>query len=176
MASQRQQSSAANISFSKICLTTDFSKNAAAALPYAVTLARQFNGEISLVHVFDGMYLYEAAVEAEEGEFPNPAHWLDPIYKRLEVRIKELAVEYAKRENVSFTPVLLTGHAVDQIVEFLNVNRMDCLVIATHGRKGISHALYGSIAESLVRLSPLPVITIRPARLPAEKSSKIKRS
>lgn len=148
--------------FSNICLTTDFSKNAEAALPYAVTLARQFNGTISLVHVFDGLYLYEAAIEAEDGEFPNPTHWIDPIYGRLEIKLNALADKYSKQENIQVRPVLLKGNAVDQVVEFVAANKMDCLVISTHGRKGIRHALYGSIAERLIRTSHFPVLTIHP--------------
>ena len=150
--------------FAEICLTTDFSKNAEAAVPYAVELARRDGGKIWLVHVFDGTYLYEATREADEAAFPNPAHWIDPIYHRLQTRIQELATEYTAREGVVFTPVLLNGDPIDEIVKFIQSHALDCLTIATHGYRGISHALYGSVAERLVRTSPCPVLSVRPPR------------
>ena len=67
------------IEISQICITTDFSENSETAIPYGVELAKRFNSRIWLVHVFDGTYLYDAAQEAGEGHFPNPAHWIDPL-------------------------------------------------------------------------------------------------
>ena len=148
--------------FSKICLTTDFSKNAEAALPFAASLARRFSSAILLVHVFDGNYLYDAAREADEDQFPNPAHWIDPIYHKLEMRLKQLAADYSQRENIVFTPVLLKGDTIDEIVKYIRGNGIDCLAIATHGRRGVSHLLHGSVAERLVRISPCPVLSVRP--------------
>jgi nucleotide-binding universal stress UspA family protein len=83
----------------------------------------------------------------------------------LERKLQELAARYSKQENIPVVPVLLKGNAVDQVVEFAAANKMDCLVISTHGRKGIQHALYGSIAERLNRISHVPVLTIHPAAL-----------
>ena len=152
--------------FSCICLTTDFSKNAEAAVPLAAKLARQFNGKVFLVHVFDGAYLFEAFAEAGEGDFPNPAHWIDPLYPRLEKRLKELADEYSAREKTLFSPVLLKGNKVQETVKFLADQQINCLVIATHGRTGLGHLMLGSMAEHLVRLSPCPVLTVCPVRRP----------
>jgi len=146
----------------KICLTTDFSHSAEAAVPYAVTLAKNFKATISLVHVFDGTSLFDAAEEAGEGEFPNPAHWIDPLFPRLEARLTALAAEYSSRNNVSFIPVLLKGSTIKEIVKFLKNEKMGYLVIATHGRTGLNHALFGSVADRLVRSSPCPVLIVRP--------------
>ena len=148
--------------FLKICLTTDFSRNAEAALPAAASIGRSFNSTMLLVHVFDGSFLYDAALEADEGQFPNPAHWIDPIYHKLEIRLKQLAADYSQRENIAFTPVLLKGDTIDEIVKFIRTNGIDCLAIATHGRRGVSHLLHGSVAERLVRISPCPVLSVRP--------------
>jgi nucleotide-binding universal stress UspA family protein len=54
---------------------------------------------------------------------------------------------------------VLTGRASDEIVEAAKTR--DALLIATHGRKGLSHALLGSVAERVVRLATVPVIVIR---------------
>ena len=53
------------------------------------------------------------------------------------------------------------------IVETAEAEHVDLLVMATHGRTGLSHLLIGSVAERVVRTAPCPVLTIRP---PAEKA------
>ena len=156
--------------FSNICLTTDFSTNCTAVIPFAVDLAKKFNGIIWYVHVFDGMYLIEAAAEAGEGHFPNPSHWIDPLYNKLGTKLREEAIALSAAHGVHFNPVMLRGNAVVEIVKLIKKENMDCLMLTTHGRTGVAHFLFGSTAERLVRFSPCPVLTVRPH--PHEHESK----
>ena len=55
-----------------------------------------------------------------------------------------------------------TGNVYDLIIDVATKNGCDLVVIGTHGRRGVSHALLGSVAEKVVRLSPVPVLTVRP--------------
>lgn len=55
--------------------------------------------------------------------------------------------------------IVLTGRASDEIVEAAKTR--DALLLATHGRKGVAHALLGSVAERVVRLATVPVIVVR---------------
>jgi len=54
------------------------------------------------------------------------------------------------------------GEPAAEIVEFAQQGGFDLIVMSTHGRTGIAHALLGSVAERVVRRSPVPVLTIRP--------------
>jgi nucleotide-binding universal stress UspA family protein len=56
------------------------------------------------------------------------------------------------------------GEPAAEIVTFAKENAVDLLVLGTHGRTGIEHALMGSIAERVVRRAHCPVLTVRPAR------------
>ena len=150
------------IDVSNICVATDFSKNSEAAVPFAVGMAQKFGGKISLVHVFDGTYLFDAAAEAGDPNFTTPQHWIDPIYPKLKIKLNELAIAWSARDGVPFSPVLLTGHTIKEISKFVRDAKVNLLVISTHGRTGLSHAVFGSIAERLVQLSPCPVLTVRP--------------
>ena len=150
------------IQMKNICVTTDFSINSAAVIPYALDIAKLYSSQIWLVHVFDGTYLYEAAEEGGEGHFPNPAHWLDPIYARLENKLQEDAAQLSANHGIRFNPVLLKGDTVSEIVKYIKSAEVDCLILSTHGRTGLAHMLFGSIAERLVRSSSCPVLTIRP--------------
>ena len=58
--------------------------------------------------------------------------------------------------------VLLTSHApAATIVEYAGQERIDLIVIGTHGRGGVAHLLMGSVAERVVRTAPCPVLTVR---------------
>jgi nucleotide-binding universal stress UspA family protein len=58
--------------------------------------------------------------------------------------------------------VLEAASPATALVEYARRNRIDLVVMATHGRTGITHLLLGSTAEKLVRTAPVPVLTVRP--------------
>jgi nucleotide-binding universal stress UspA family protein len=66
--------------------------------------------------------------------------------------------------------VLLSGRAGRNIVDYAREKRIDLIVVGTHGRTGISHAILGSVAETVVRLAPCLVLTV-PASVMAERSA-----
>jgi len=147
------------VSFKTIVLTTDLSDNADAAVPYAVELAKKWGGEIRLVHVVEDA-VYYANPAATEGMVP--VEWMVANRKSREMQLKDLAAKLASKENIAVKDVLLQGHAANVIVDYAKMENADCIVIATHGRTGLSHFLFGSVAERVVRLSLIPVLSIRP--------------
>jgi universal stress protein A len=57
---------------------------------------------------------------------------------------------------------VVVGSPADEIVKVAAAEHVDLIVIATHGRTGLSHLVMGSVAERVVRTAPCPVMTIRP--------------
>jgi nucleotide-binding universal stress UspA family protein len=57
------------------------------------------------------------------------------------------------------------GSPADEIRRFAEAERVDLVVMATHGRTGLEHIVMGSVAERVVRLCTMPVLTVKPARL-----------
>ena len=57
------------------------------------------------------------------------------------------------------------GKPADEIVNYANKNKIDLIVMASHGRSGISRWAYGSVAEKVVRKAPCPVLTVRPKQV-----------
>jgi nucleotide-binding universal stress UspA family protein len=149
----------AMIAFKKILLTTDLSPSAASVTPYAVELARKFDGTVHLVNVFEDTVYYASAMADAPLEF---AAWIAESHAIRERELAGLAVELAATHGVKVEPVLLRGHAAAGIVKHAQDIQADCIVIATHGRTGFSHLLFGSVAEKVVRLSACPVLTVRP--------------
>lgn len=58
--------------------------------------------------------------------------------------------------------LLATGYAPEEILKAAKEHACDLIVMGTHGRKGIDRIIFGSVAEKVVKTSPIPVLTIRP--------------
>lgn len=152
------------IQFKNILLTTDLSENANAAAPYAAELARRFQGRIQLLHVVEDLLYFPTA--PEPGSYAiDPVAILESVRCERKKQLEQCAKELSNREHLEVKPVLLDGHPATAIVKFAVDQKVDCLVVATHGRTGLSHFIFGSVAEKLVRMSACPVLSVRPAKI-----------
>ena len=144
----------------KIVLTTDLSANADAATDYAITLAKKFGASIFLIHVFESDIYYAGTLES--ASMNDPAEWFKHAREKRIKALKEFAATLSAASGLPVMDVFREGHAANEIVNFAKVENADCIVIATHGRSGISHLLFGSVAERVVRMSHCPVLSVRP--------------
>jgi universal stress protein A len=149
------------IAFKNIVVTTDLSENANEALPYAVDLARKYNGTLTLLHVCEDPAYYASAAAAE-GFVVDVGTWTEKIVKEREEALKERAAQRTKEFDLEFKPVMRNGHASSEIVAFAKESKADVVVIATHGRTGLSHLVFGSVAERVIRHCPCAVLSVRP--------------
>ncbi len=139
---------------------TDFSPASDLALPWAELLARTFEARLVLLHVLE--FTYEALLElAEEGSLEPVG---EVIARRLEDRARaDLA---ARAERLAPCETLLrtglgAGTCRLRIVEAIQEVEADLVVMGTHGRSGVDRLRFGSVAEYVVRTSPVPVLTVR---------------
>jgi universal stress protein A len=140
---------------------TDFSDYSTQALSHAFELARTFAAKLSLLHVLEpSPYL---------GEFTPPTMGEDLLGDLVRQASAGLDRMLPKAQNaqIEVTRSVVMGSPPLKIVETAEAEHVDLIVMATHGRTGLSHLLIGSVAERVVRTSPCPVLTIRPA---AEKA------
>jgi nucleotide-binding universal stress UspA family protein len=145
------------IQINSILAPTDFSTHSKLAVRYACQLAERLNAALHLLHV-----LSEIVPAA-----PDPL--LMPVmppqfYKETEDRAAatlEQLPESGWEEPPSIVRAVRWGSPVDAIVSYAIDHKLSMIVIATHGRAGLSHVLLGSVAERIVRESPCPVLTIR---------------
>lgn len=142
--------------FKKILVPTDFSSHSVAATVLAAELAQRFEAAVTLLHVFEPSY-YTAA---EGYPFVTP----DEV-RRVMARHKEaLAVAQREAQAAGAQRVdsqLVQGSAASEVVALAKSGSYDLIVMGTHGRTGLKHALMGSVAEKIVRTSPCPVLTVR---------------
>ena len=140
---------------SRILVPVDFSEASNRAVDYAIGLAGKLDGTIYLVHVIG-----VPALGVPELGVALTSTVIDTLVRDGQDALDKLVS--SRRDKARFgDPVLRTGDARDVILHAAEEVRADLIVMATHGRRGLSRALIGSVAESIVRTSPIPVLTIR---------------
>jgi nucleotide-binding universal stress UspA family protein len=145
------------MSIDTILCPIDFSAASEGALRYAVSIAAKLGAtQIHVLHAHqppsvalpDGSLVPDRAAEA----------------KQLAARELEAVAKRYSAHDVSVTPHLTEGAPYQSIVEHARALGADLVVMGTHGRTGLKHALLGSVAERVVRLSDVPVCTVRSPR------------
>jgi nucleotide-binding universal stress UspA family protein len=146
-----------DVSWRRICCPVDFSDPARAALQVAVALARRFDADLTLFHAYQlpGYTLPEGSVVASPKMLQELA---DQAERHLE-EWRRLALELGAPRVAILKSV---GEPAIEIVEYAKETAQDLLVLGTHGRTGLRHALVGSIAERVVRRAGCPVLTVHP--------------
>ncbi len=136
-----------------ILVPIDFSEASEKALRYAGRFREQFGSKITLLHVIQPM-----VYPADFGYPPTIVDTLDQaVRSQTEVRLNELAGEGATRVDT----LIRVGQPYFEIVAAAKDLDVDLIIINTHGRTGLKHALLGSTAERVVRHAPCPVLTVR---------------
>ena len=142
------------IEFRHVLVPVDFGEPSQLALREATSLAKRFGSQLTLVHVFEiPAYIYVGTPYVTTDLFGTVE---EAARQQLDKTLREVqaAVPGAKA-------VLRNGAPSAEILAVIEALRPDLVIIGTHGRKGVSHALLGSVAEKIVRLSPTPVLTFR---------------
>lgn len=133
-----------------ILFPTDFSTASDAALAHAEAVAKQSNAKLLIVHVEEPPLAYGGG-ELYYG-LPEPSS--ERIRKMLDdVRPKDPSVAFSHR--------LVMGDPAGEIVRIAGEEKVDSIVLGTHGRTGLSRLLMGSVAEGVVRRAPCPVLVYR---------------
>ena len=142
----------------KILVPTDFSDHSERAAAYAVELAKRYEAdEIHCVHVSD--------IPADL--LATSAYYMTGPSEQFIEQVREegrKGLEAFARKNFEDRPVhtvFLEGRPFVEIIRYARENQIDLIVISTHGRSGIKHALFGSVAEQVVRNAPCPVLVVK---------------
>ena len=142
-----------------ILVPVDYSESGDAAMAYAESLAREYGAEMHLVHVYEQTFAY---VDAGFAGAPVPADVQPADLKEEEAKLEQIT----PAGDIKFRRAFLVGSPTDDLVKYAKDNKIDLVVMGTHGRTGLTRLLMGSVAEGVVRRSPCPVLTIKQ---PAEK-------
>ena len=149
--------------FTRILVPTDFSEPSDAALEYAKALATRFGASLHLIHVVEdalvtGVFGGEAYIPESMGVVEGMR---EDAEHRLNARLTPL-----ERNRLRATVGVLNGPNAPTILNTAREWGIDLIVMGTHGRTGVVHALMGSVAERVVRSAPCPVLTVH-AQMPS---------
>jgi nucleotide-binding universal stress UspA family protein len=142
-----------------IVVPVDFGEASDAALAYARMLALRFNASMSVVHVHDNETLAPAAfLPPEVYVGPSPNAEKDARHD-LHVRLTALLRPGDTPDGTSVE--VLHGPTSKAIVEYANRCGASLIVMGTHGRRGLAHAVLGSVAAQVLRMASCPVLIVR---------------
>ncbi|MDD5582939.1 MAG: universal stress protein [Candidatus Marinimicrobia bacterium] len=144
------------VEIKKILLTTDFSEYADYAIAYAIEFADKFKAKLGLLHVIEPIIA------------PTDFTWENFDIAQLEKQ----SMDYAKQsldkiihekfpKNIHVDPLIRYGRSFEEIINCAKEDNYDMIIMSTHGLTGISHILFGSTTEKVVRKSPVPVLTVQ---------------
>jgi universal stress protein A len=142
--------------FEKILTAIDFSDSSDFAFEYALTLARQFQSELTVMHVINepvdlrGFYVPHISFEQLEKEIEEGAE-----------KMMEKFCQTKMGDFSGYTTTVVAGIPYEEIIRKAEETGASLIVLGTHGRTGIDHLIFGSTAERVVRGAACPVLTIR---------------
>jgi nucleotide-binding universal stress UspA family protein len=148
-----------SIMYQRIMVAVDGSETSQRGLQEAIHLAKDQKARLAIVHVIDIVVVFGA------GQFPG-------TYVEATRELARNTIEHARataqaagiEPEIQTREIVTTGyHVGDTIAELARDWKADLLVVGTHGRRGVSRLLIGSVAERIVRAAPCPLLLIRGA-------------
>ena len=143
--------------FNKILFATDLSKISEYAFDYALTLSEEFNAKLIILHVISqpidlqGFYVPHISFETIEHEIAISAEKMMDKFCRKKIKSYD-----------NYEKFIVTGIPDIEILKKADMEKVDLIVIGTHGRVGVDRFLFGSTAEKVIKKAVCPVMTVRP--------------
>jgi nucleotide-binding universal stress UspA family protein len=137
-----------------ILVPTDFGEASAAALSYASALAKKLGAEVVVLHAFEIPF-----VGFPDGAMVASAEMTSRILEGAKIGLDKAMAAHAS-DGVAIRSLVRQGDAWKTILDTAVELSAGMIVMGTHGRKGLPRALIGSVAEKVVRTSPIPVLTV----------------
>jgi len=138
-----------------ILIAVDLSESSALVIKKGMELAIKMEASVILSSVIP---MYVDYLQSQMSMVPTP--W-DEIYTaQKEAAIKELKLVQDKFPNIPIEIYVEVGNAKDVVIEKATKDKVDYIVVGTHGRTGFTHVVMGSTAEYIVRHATMPVMVV----------------
>ncbi len=138
-----------------ILCPVDFSEGSRRALDYAGLLARRCDAELIVLHAVE-----DAPLFTTYGPIPDLS-----VKGELESNTQRDLLALAAGTEIESGKIrteVIHGPSSKAILQYAEQQRVDLIVMASHGRSGLEHAIFGSVTERVVRRAPCPVLIVRP--------------
>ncbi len=143
--------------FKKILFPVDLTGASQGVVPYVAAMGTKFNAEIHLLYVgrifeqLQSIYVPHPSIKQMETD----------ILAGAAKKLGEFAEEFFET-CPSCQKKVVIGETAEEIIDYAKKEKMDLIIMGTHGRKGLEKMLFGSVAEKVVRMSPVPVLCVNP--------------
>jgi nucleotide-binding universal stress UspA family protein len=146
------------VTFKRILCATDFSPSALLALRFALDLARQADGAVTLLHSIEFLAEEEPRMVAQF----DVLAFRQRLQEEAKMRLEEL-VAAESRTWASIETEVVIGRPYREVLKAADARQSDLIVMGAQGRGGIGLALFGSTTQQVVRGASCPVLTVREA-------------
>ena len=146
----------ADEAFTRILCPVDFSPPALQALGFALDLARQAGGSVTVLHAIEWLADEEPRAQAHFNVPEYRLHLIEDAHSRLQAVLAD-----EPRTGCDVKDVVVTGRAYHQILEAAAAQEADLIVMGAQGRGGVGLTLFGSTTQQVVRAATCPVLTVR---------------
>jgi nucleotide-binding universal stress UspA family protein len=143
----------------KILFPVDFSGVSPKIVPWVQMMAEKFKAEIHLLFVARGLaylsdvYVMPVIIQNIQGE----------IIKGGETAMEEFVAAHFDKYPALKAKVIL-GDAAEGILDYITSEGIDLVIMGTHGRKGLERVFFGSVADRVIKMAQVPVLSINPHR------------
>jgi nucleotide-binding universal stress UspA family protein len=143
----------------KILFPVDLSAVSSMLAPAVISLAGKFDAEVHLLFVAGSFEKFKTFY------IPHPSlkSFGEEVLRGGEKKLKEFVEEFFG-EFPRWKTVVVQGDPAEEILKYVSSEKLDLVIMGTHGRKGLDRILFGSVANQVVQNSPAPVLTINPYR------------
>ncbi len=143
------------LALKNLLFTTDFSEPSRNALPWALALARRYGATLHVVHVVRPIVYPVGPAEAVAVPFDN-GQYAQGLMRQLQENLQ------SSLQGVNLRTWVLDAEIDAALEETIAQNKIDWIILGTHGRTGVRKLLLGSIAEQVLRITHIPALTLGP--------------
>jgi len=148
------------IEFKRILFPVDLSESSDKMIPYVQAVAKKFDSKIYILFAARVFEYYSSIYVA----YPSISSFENEVIAGAEKRMYEFVDEHFGEFGNTQT-VVVAGDAAEEIINYIEEHHIDLVIMGTHGRKGMDKILFGSVAERVLKTSPVPVMVVNPYKV-----------
>jgi len=148
------------IEIKKILFPCDLTEHTSKILPYVLSVSEKYNSMIYMLHVVDDISKWCNV------DVPHISAnlFLKEVFDCTEQAMDRLCEEQLQGCS-NIQRKIATGYPATEILKAIESEQIDLVIMGTHGRKGLEHIIFGSVAEHVIKKSPVPVLIINPYKV-----------
>lgn len=148
------------VEIKKILFPCDFREDFSKIIPYVRSVSQKYNGKISLIHVVQDIHRWGTGYLPHRSMDDLQKEALEEAEKAMDKVCEQHFADYSDLQRK-----VVSGDPADEILKTIETDGIDMIIMGTHGRKSLEHVIWGSVAENVVKRSPVPVLTVNPSEL-----------